>query len=226
MFNIPNVVLDEFLEPVISFLGIYMGFMGITFLVQIALFVLNGLGIYKMSQKLNISAGWLGFIPVVSVFATGRVAEKYQKRDGKSSAKLSIWLLITYIAALICAAVLVVLTISFVLSLVGVAFDAVSNGTDMEMADFAGIIPVIVMTFLTIAVEIAYAIIYYISLWRTFSIFDSGNATLYLVLSIFFGFLAPIFTFIIRNKEPKLTYNERMGYISYEPEREEVTPIE
>ena len=226
MYNIPEGILDEFLEPVMSLLGVYMGFAGITLLAQIALFVLNGLGIYKMSQKLNISAGWLGFIPIISVFATGRVAEKYQKRDGKPSAKFSIWLLITYILSLICAVILVVLTVAFVISVITVAIDAVNNGTELEMADFAGVIPVIALTVITLVASIVYIVLYYISLWRMFSLFDNANATLYLVLSIFFGFLAPIFTFIIRNKEPKLTYNERMGYIPCEPQPEEDTPIE
>ena len=47
-----------------------------------------------MSDKLGLRNGFLGFIPVVSNFQFGKIAEKHLKKDGSVPAKFSIILLI------------------------------------------------------------------------------------------------------------------------------------
>ncbi len=59
--------------------------------------------------------------------------------------------------------------------------------------------------FLAIPISIAYAVFYYMVLYRLFKIYRSQSATLYTVLSILFSFLIPIWFFIIRNDEPDFT---------------------
>lgn len=228
MFNLPSEIFNDSLGFLTGIISVYIGLLGIGSIIGIALYVLNGLGIMKMSNSLNISNGWLGFIPFASIFALGRIGERYIKRDGTKSAKFSIWLLVFYILMSVLAILLTAFLVVFLLSLIVYAEEAISSDTQMTMEMFKGVVPVIICTLIILAVEIAYIILYYVCLWRVYSIFDSSNATLFLVLSIFFTFLAPIFMFIIRNKQPKVTYEERMNFNSFliqENTSEENAPI-
>lgn len=215
MFNLPSEILNDAFGYLGGIISIYIGLLILGSLFGIALFVLNGIGIMKMSNSLNISNGWLGFIPFASVFAFGRIGERYIKRDGTKSAKFSIILLVFYILMSVMAVLLTIFLTSFLLTLIVFAEEAISNDTAMTMDMFKGAIPVIICTVVILAIEIAYIIFFLICLWRVFSIFEPQNATFYLVLSIFFTFLVPVFLFILRNKQPKVTYEERMPIFNY-----------
>lgn len=223
MLNLPAGLMNEFFTAIGAFFAVFGIFLTLGFAVQIALFILNGIGIHKMSKSLELPFGWLGFVPVISLFQIGKIGQTYVKRDGKPSAKFSIWLLLSGIAMYIIAAVLTFVTIIFVFSVIGYAETAIDSGDAMRIEMFTGIIPLIILCVMLFAVEITYIVLYYVNLWRVFSIFDNKNATLFTVLSILFPFLASIFVFVIRNKQPKVTYIERMGYIPYQTEND--TPI-
>ena len=209
MFNLPAELFGDSLEFLGGLLAIYVGLLGLGGIIGLALYILNGIGIMKMSQSLNLRNGWLAFIPFVNIFAFGRVGEQYIKKDNKKSAKFSIWLLVLYILLSILVIVLSVFLIIFILQLIVFAEDAIANDTSMTMDMFKGAIPVIICTFIILAVEITYIILFGICLWRTFSMFNPQNSTLFLVLCIFFPIMVPILLFILRNKEPKVTYEER-----------------
>ena len=49
---------------------------------------------------------------------------------------------------------------------------------------------------------IAYAVYYYAALYRLFKLYNADKAVLFLVLSIIFTFLGPIFLFTMRNNQP------------------------
>ena len=215
MFNLSSEIFNDAFGYLSGIIAIYIGLLILGSIVGIALYVLNGIGIMKMSKSLNISNGWLGFIPFASVFAFGRIGERYIKRDGNKSAKFSMILLVFYILMSVMAILLTIFLISFLLSLIVFAEEAISNDTDMTMDMFKSAIPVIICTVVILAIEITYIIFFSICLWRVFSIFEPQNATLYLVLSIFFTFLIPVFMFILRNKQPKVTYEERMPIFNY-----------
>ncbi len=183
-------------------------FWGIASLASIALFVLGGLGIYDMSKKLGISSPWLGFIPVLQCFALGRIGERYIKRDGKPSAKLGKLLLILKIAEYILAIVFFIIFFIAIFTIIANVDAAIEDDTQLVMGMFSSLIAVIVLYFLVLAVAITYSVIYYVTLWRVFGIFDNKNATLYLVLSIFFSFLTPIFLLIIKNNNPVFDFNK------------------
>lgn len=212
MFNFPSGMAEDVVDVLGSVVVLYLGLLCLSTVISLTLYILNGIGIMKMSKSLNISNGWLAFIPFASIFAFGRVGERYIKRDGTKSAKFSILLLLFYVLMFVIAVVLMVFLIGFLLSLMAFAEEAIAVDAPMTMEMFEGIIPVIICTVLTLAIELVYIILHYVCLWRVYSIFDSSNATLFLVLSIFFSFLSPIFIFVIRNKQPKVTYEERMSY--------------
>lgn len=200
---------------IIIFYVVYMLFvLGLS----LAMYLFQGFGIYKMSKNMGLSAPWLAFIPVASNFAFGRIAEKYIKLDGRPSAKFSKILLILNIIMMIFAVAFIALVIVIVAVNVVNGMDTtviegdIPTSTD-AMSVLSILLPILLGYFLFVGLAIAYNVVYYIALWRIFAIYNYNNATLFLVLSIFFSFLYPIFLFILRNKEPKFTVADRTNYI-------------
>lgn len=175
--------------------------------IGIVLYLLQAIGLYKMGEKLQVSNAWLSFIPVANIYALGKIAEKHIKADGRKSAKFSKILLILYIALIVILIAFIVFAFAFFM------VELTSNPTlnaYIEGEQFAAtavytvILPIIIGYLGIISLSVALAVVQYVALWRVFAIFDRGNATMYLVLSIFFSFLLPIFLFIIRNNQPQI----------------------
>ncbi len=195
-------------------ISVYALFSVITSCFGIALFILQGVGLYEFSKKLNFNKPWLCFIPIVSTFALGRVGDCYFKNNGKKAKSLKIWLFILAgFNFLILAVFLVVLAVLLFQFIIGVS-NIISANDELTTEIFKILIPIAVFYFMAVVTSIVYRVLYYITLWRIFTVFDNRNAVVYLVLSVFFGFLAPIFIFAIRKKEPKFTMEERMGISS------------
>ena len=84
----------------------------------------------------------------------------------------------------------------------------------MAPEQFMSLIPVIILYFALMAVAIAYAVVFFIALWRVYSSFDKSNATLYIVLSVIFTISVPIILFIIRNRKPEFDPHNNIPYFS------------
>ena len=211
-----NIDLDYFLHRLLgefseiapfltAFLFIYFGIILICSIVSAIIYFLNAIGIYEMSSSLGLKNPWYGFIPFLNSFAIGRIAEKYQKKNGAKSAKFSVILLTLEIVM----AVLSVITLfSAVSTVIGVASFAagyladVTSSAGIGAYNIMSILWLVFAAFLLVGVATAYLVVYYIAFWRTCAVFDYKNASLYTVLSVFFSFLAPIFLFVIRKNKP------------------------
>ena len=73
------------------------------------------------------------------------------------------------------------------------------------------IIPTVLFCLVGSGLSVAFTVIYYVALWRIFALYNYKNATLFLVLSIFISCLYPIFLFVLRNKEPNFTNEQRLN---------------
>lgn len=204
-------ILSELTEVLGSAIIVYGIICSFSSLVGIALYVLNGIGLYEMAKKMNFRNPWISFIPFANIFALGRIAERYVKRDGTKSAKFSVILLGFYIVQFISIIIFIAFLVFAVISLIAKAEMAINDDGSMALSMFNVVIPVIIFYFILLAVAVTYNILYYVAYWRIMSIFCSENATLFTVLSVLFSFLAPVFIFVNRNREPKLTYTERMN---------------
>lgn len=186
------------------------------------MYILQGVGLYEMGKRLNLNNPWLSFVPVANVYALGRIAQRYMKRDGTQSAKFSVILLALYIAEFVLMIAFFIFFFVAIFAVIANAELAIETESEMVMSMFASFIPVIILYFLLMAVAIAYSVTYYVALWRVFAIYNNSNATLYLVLSIFFSFLAPIFLFVLRKNNPAFDYATRMGFNMIMPEAQPV----
>lgn len=189
----------------VIFLALYYMFV---FAVSLATYLLQAFAIFKMAKNMGYNNPWLAFIPFANVYMFGKVAETYIKSDGRPSAKFSKILLTLQI---ILMAILVLLVVLIVMILFIEATGTYFLNPEIEtLVASAMVLPVLLAIFAMLGVAIAYAIINYVALWRIFALYNYKNATLFLVLTLFVGLLTPIFLFVLRNKEPMFTMEQRI----------------
>lgn len=201
-------------ETVSFFLAIFIGTFTISLLIGLAIYLLESISVYKMAKSAEIKNPWLAFIPVANDWVFGTLAEKYKKKNGTKSARFGIILPVLEGIVLIESIALTIFTVISVKEITGYALDAVNTSAEMAPEQFMSLIPVIILYFALIAVAIAYAVVFFIALWRVYSSFDKSNATLYIVLSVIFTISVPIILFIIRNRKPEFDPHNNMPYFS------------
>lgn len=201
-------------EAVSFFFTFFIGAIAVSAVIGIAIYLLESISVYKMAKSAEIKNPWLAFIPVANDWVFGTLAEKYKKKNGTKSARFGIILPVLEGIVLIEAIALTIFTVISVKEITGYALDAVNTSAEMAPEQFMSLIPVIILYFALIAVAIAYALVFFIALWRVYSSFDKSNATLYIVLSVVFTISVPIILFIIRNRKPEFDPHNNMPYFS------------
>lgn len=193
-----NSISTEIFQALSAFAIVY----GVLGVIGIVLFILNGLGLYKMAKNIEISNKWLAFIPIANNYVLGSISQKYIKADGSKSAKFGIILPLLSLAKFILTIALFIFSVISVTSIISNVELAIENDSQMTMEMFKSFIPVIILYFVLLAIAIWYAVSYFIALWRVYSLYDSSNATVFLIVSILFGAITPIFLFILSNNRP------------------------
>lgn len=202
-------------EEVVSFFfTFFVGAIAVSAVIGIAIYLLESISVYKMAKSAEIKNPWLAFVPVANDWVFGKLAEKYKKKNGTKSARFGIILPVLEGIVLIESIALTIFTVISVKEITGYALDAVNTSAEMAPEQFMSLIPVIILYFALIAVAIAYAVVFFIALWRVYSSFDKSNATLYIVLSVIFTISVPIILFIIRNRKPEFDPHNNMPYFS------------
>ncbi len=202
-------------EEVVSFFfTFFVGAIAVSAVIGIAIYLLESISVYKMAKSAEIKNPWLAFVPVANDWVFGTLAEKYKKKNGTKSARFGIILPVLEGIVLIESIALTIFTVISVKEITGYALDAVNTSTEMAPEQFMSLIPVIILYFALMAVAIAYAVVFFIALWRVYSSFDKSNATLYIVLSVIFTISVPIILFIIRNRKPEFDPHNNVPYFS------------
>lgn len=200
MFNIPLVYgLEEVFEIFESIFDAFSLLSVFTGGLSVFLYIIQGFALLSMANKCDIKQGWLGFIPVANFYLFGKIAEQYKREDNKKSLKYSLLLPVFYVLQMIATVILIIVFVISVISIISVVELAIENDQSLNIQMFSSFVGVIVGYVITMAIAIIFSVFNYIAMWRIFSMFKKENAVLFLVLSIFFSFLGPIFMFIIRN---------------------------
>lgn len=202
-------------EEVVSFFfTFFIGAIAVSAVIGIAIYLLESISVYKMAKSAEIKNPWLAFIPVANDWVFGTLAEKYKKKNGIKSARFGIILPVLEGIVFIESIALTIFTVISIKEITGYALDAVNTSAEMAPEQFMSLIPVIILYFALMAVAIAYAVVFFIALWRVYSSFDKSNATLYIVLSVIFTISVPIILFIIRNRKPEFDPHNNIPYFS------------
>lgn len=170
--------------------------------VSVGQYVLQSLGTYTMAKRRGIRHPWLSWIPIGSDWMWGCLADQYQYvAKGKIKNRRKVLLALSIL--------IVVLALVIFGLYVGIVVKIASNGETIQvmsnqqivqlfMGEFLGAFAVAGMLYV---VSIVLMVFRYIALHNIYVSCVPGNAVLYLVLSIVFSFLTPVFMFLCRKKD-------------------------
>ena len=181
--NDTYIPMDPEAEAAIAvLLVVYLGIFFVLFAVAIATYILQGLALYKMASRRGINNPWLAWVPVGATWIMGSLSDQYQYvAKGKTTNRRKI-LLVLGVGSVV--AYFVAVVFGFLSALIPpIAFISLFLGLAMSVA------------------SIAMSVFTYIALYDIYASADPGNASLYLILSIFVSITQPIFVFICRNKD-------------------------
>ena len=157
---------------------------GVAPLVSIAIYVFTALSLYTIAKRRGIACPWLAWVPVANLWLLGSLSDQYRYlTQGQIKHKR--------ISLLVWKGVSWVLTGSIVGAVIA-AFAGASVGA---------VLMVLCLALVVACAAVVYVVLYFMALYDVYASCDPQNAAVYLVLSIFFRFLVPIFLFVSRNLE-------------------------
>lgn len=170
-------------------------------LISLGTYIATALALYTIANRRGISKPWLAWVPVVNVWTLGAIADHYRLACGTKKNRRKV-LLGTNIAMQVLAGIVLVLAIGMIVSLVlSGALDAEYLPDDVMLSMFGYLGGMLVAMLPMMVLAVIFAVFYYIALYEVYKSCDSGNAVLYLVLSIFISICQPVFLVICRNKD-------------------------
>ncbi len=160
-------------------------------------YVLNSLGLHTMAKRRGIRRPWLSWLPVGTSWILGCISDQYQfvaKGKIRKRRKLLMLLEIATYALLI----------FFCVYFIGFVVNVIASHMADTLVPTRLIVPVLIMIgscSAMCAVAIVLTVFQYIAYYDLFRSANPNRAVAFLVLSIFFSFLLPIFVFVSRKKE-------------------------
>ncbi len=171
----------------------------IAMLSGLASYILFGLAVMIMGQKLRLRYPWLSWIPFASSYAFGKIAETPDKPRRTGATLLTLRILTAALGLL--ATVSAVFTGVFA----GVYYAENGSGFPVTVAVFAGVTLLLLLGMAGVA--IAYTVIYYMAFSRITRLFAGEKYLTYFLLGfipVFFGLsvATPVVLMVLSSREP------------------------
>jgi len=158
----------------------------IMFAIGIVVYVFYSLGLYTIAKRRNLKYPGLAWVPVASLWILGSIADQYDLITTGVRKKMRY--LMVWFSGCLCA--------------VGLIIGIISLATFSSYAiDSSAIIFLPLLAFLIWGGAITLAVFTLIALYKLYRSCSPDNATVLIVLSIFFSVIIPFAVFALRNSD-------------------------
>lgn len=157
---------------------------GIVPMVSVAIYVFTALSMHTIAQRRGISCPWLAWIPVANLWVLGSVSDQYRYLTRGQRKCKRMWLPALQVGTVVLTGVVLAVFVAMIVA-----------------ESFEGVMTALLLLIPLCVTGLAGAIMQFMALYDVYASCDPDNASLYLVLSVFFTFLRPIFLFLSREKE-------------------------
>lgn len=168
----------------------------------IVLYVLQSMGLYTIASRRALKNPWLSWVPVGNMWILGTIADQYRyvaRGEVRNRRKVILGLCIaTAILAVVMFAVYILLFVNFFAHLPQLDYMADEQLFELLLGPAFSILGVCAVMEI---VGIVLLVFEYIALNDLFLSCNPSNNVLFLVLSIVFPVLMPVFVFICRKKD-------------------------
>lgn len=182
--------------------GVMIFFCVFACLIALALWIMQSIGFMRMAKKVGFADPWLAWIPGAGDYLFVKLAGPGRRKIGIA------YMFLVYLALPLVVALFWVGLMSFITSFIPFIVSQALNGSNgnwydpsfmngFPMGMNVGALVMFILGGLALAaIGIVSAVFYYIMLYHVFKRFKPNVAVVFLVLSIIFSFLGPIFILV------------------------------
>ena len=199
---------DMYNEPVAGIVFLFLSAFWVGAVLSLVNYILTSIGLYTIAKRRGISNPFLAWIPIISCWTVGGIAEEYdQKRSIKRNWKL----------AILTPKMIVALSIvSMIASCITLAMQNVFSASDILLS--SGIIFFYISYTILVMSGVVASIVSYVCYFKIFESTKTEKALLYLILSMLIPMAMGICLFSCRNKgysneQPAMSENYYTGYV-------------
>lgn len=164
-------------------------------MIRLIFHVFRSAGLYRIAKNRGIRRAWLAWIPVGNTWIQGNIADQYQyvvKGRIRYRRFVLLWLTVASTALSIAASVL---SVDVVIATIARFLFNVGRVNQIRMAAFTAV------TSVEAIVAVVCLVFHYLTVNDLYRSCTKRYHVMYLVLSIVFKFLEPVFLFLCRDKE-------------------------
>ena len=186
---------------------IYIAFWAVIMAASITMYVLHSLGMYTIAKRRGIANPFLAWIPVANVWILGSIADQYDEAVKGVKKKSRILLLVLDITMYVSLALFFIIAVMF--EVVAIVFLASEANYEYDMTGGAVAIVVFLLFFIAVMIlSVVLSVLTYIAYYKLFKSCRPYLAVIFLVLSIFVSFAAPICVFVCRKDDKGMPEKE------------------
>ena len=192
-YNFSGYVGEGLIGAALAVILLGLGIAVLALAYSAVMYVLHSLGLYTIAKRRGIHRPWLSWVPVANVWILGSISDQYQyvaKGKIRSCRKLLLGL------SIVMYVLMIFYWIFYVVFAIKVAGTAV---TDTQM--LRAVLSVLGASGVISVAAIVMTVFTYIAYYDLFQSCNPNNSSVFLVLSILFSFLLPIFVFACRKKD-------------------------
>ena len=175
-----------------------------SFVIGIVGYVLLAIGMYAIAKRRGIKNPWLAWIPFGSTWMLGCISDQFRyvtKGEEKSKRKWMLAMEILTYALLIAGFVILIVAIVKMFAGMNASSELLLDDDAYLLEVLSPLLGSVGVMLLALIPAIALTVLQYMALYDLFSSCEPNNKVLYLLLSIFFSMVMPVFVFICRNKD-------------------------
>lgn len=187
------------------FWSVFTGIMCVVGIVCLVFYIFQSLGIYTIAKRRQVANAWAAWVPVLNVYLLGKISDQYQGyAQGRKTNRAATLLWCSIITFIIMIPYILVL-VNMISQMSGWIYESYSWGGSSyrwsQEPPMGTVIALVVMSLLVMVVAMIAMVFQYIALYDLFRSCEPKNATVFLVISIFFNVAMPFLVFAMRNKD-------------------------
>ncbi len=202
----------------IIFLLLYFLVLAVLMAYTAVIYVLQGVGLFRMARKCDLPRPWLSWIPYGNTWIIGAVADHANEYTRRKKTKFRVWLL----AAMIVLSAISVVGGGIIGGAIGVTFSMAGPSPSVEDTGFMTVFIITMAAYLLflgliMLLSVAQTVLLSIALYRVFTLFEPnkgkvwfwltagtyiGGMTVLPILSFFVGLVQGIALLILSKNDP------------------------
>ena len=186
----------------VGILGVMLIFNLAIIVLNIAMYILQSLGMYTIAQRRGIKHPWLAWLPVTNMWILGSIADQYRYvacGQVRNRRKVLLGLTIAYVAmGLMILFASMGWTVNLLMQVQELQYMAEAQAIAYIAKFFMGILGILL---LALVVAVVLTVFQYICLYDLYASCNPENKVVFLVLSILVNVTMPFFVFACRKKD-------------------------